>query len=458
MKAEYLLDPDSLVERGYHTVVVASPDLQGRLVGRRVPAESFPRIVRQGVEVCTCVYAWDLDQDFSLIEKNVFPLCGMHNGLPDVTFKPDLTTLRTAAWLDGTAICLADPWDGKRQEFLPLSPRTILRQQIERFEALGLHPKMGTELEFYLFRNDPRELRKSGFQNLEPTTVVPADFMIHEGSIFEPFFRKLRKDLQDSGIDMEAAQSEWGTGQWEMTFRYGDPLEMADRHAIYKLAVRDSAVAAGLSVTFMAKPINDGQPGSSCHVHFSALDHSGAPAFWDEAAESGISDRMLHAIGGVLQEIPTFMAWYAPTVNSYRRANTSDAAGWGRTWGMDNRTTSVRIVGQSAQDLRFEFRLAGADTNPYLTLSALLASARLGIDQGLVPPTMTAGNGYDSAIDPDLPLHLGDAAKAFAASGFASDEFGPAVVEHIRILLEHEWTTFMRTVSDWDLKRYFDRI
>lgn len=179
---EYVLDPGSLVDLGYHTVVVASPDLQGRLVGRRVSAESFDRIIRDGVEVCTCVYSWDLTQDLGLVEANVFPLCGMRNGVPDVTFKPDLTTLRPAAWLDRIAICLADPWDARKQEFLPLSPRVILRQQIERFGTLGLRAKMSTELEFYLFRNEPRELRQSGFRNLEPTTIVPADFMIHEGN------------------------------------------------------------------------------------------------------------------------------------------------------------------------------------------------------------------------------------------------------------------------------------
>ncbi|WP_436699793.1 glutamine synthetase family protein [Nocardioides sp. BYT-33-1] len=458
MSAAWLLEPADLVAEGIHTVVVASPDLQGRLVGRRVPVESFDRVVEDGVEVCTCVYAWDLTQDLGLVEADVFPLCGMHNGVPDVTFRPDLSTLRRAAWLDGIAICLADPWDGAKGEYLPLSPRVILRQQIERFGADGLRAQMGTELEFYLFRNEPRELRRSGFRDLEPTTIVPADFMIHEGNTYEPFFRKLRADLKASGIEMEAAQSEWGTGQWEMTFRYGDPLEMADRHALYKLAVRDSATAAGMSATFMAKPLNGGQPGSSCHVHFSVVDDEGRPVFWDDDAPHHLGERMHHAIGGILQEVPTFMAWYAPTVNSYRRANGADVAGWGRTWGLDNRTTSVRVVGGRPRDLRLEFRLPGADTNPYLTLAGLLCSARQGMAKGVTPPPMTEGSGYASPIDAEVPLHLGEAAKAFATSSFARAEYGDEVVEHFRILLDHEWRSFLSSVNDWDLDRYFDRI
>jgi glutamine synthetase len=317
---------------------------------------------------------------------------------------------------------------------------------------------MGTELEFYLFRNEPRELRRSGFRDLEPTTIVPADFMIHEGNTYEPFFRKLRGDLKASGIEMEAAQSEWGTGQWEMTFRYGDPLEMADRHALYKLAVRDSATAAGMSATFMAKPLNGGQPGSSCHVHFSIVDDEGRSVFWDDGAPHHLGERMHHAIGGILQEVPTFMAWYAPTVNSYRRANGADVAGWGRTWGLDNRTTSVRVVGSRPRDLRLEFRLPGADTNPYLTLAGLLASARQGMAKAVTPPPMTEGSGYASPIGEEVPLHLGEAAKAFAASPFARAEYGDDVVEHFRILLDHEWRSFLSTVNDWDLDRYFDRI
>jgi glutamine synthetase len=454
----YVLDPASLTADGFHTVVVASPDLQGRLVGRRVPADSFDRVVADGVEVCTCVYAWDLTQDLGLVEANVFPLCGMHNGVPDVTFRPDLSTLRPAAWLDGIAICLADPYDGRKGEYLPLSPRTILKQQIERLGAHGLHAKTGTELEFYLFTNEPRSLRKSGFRDLEPTTIIPADFMIHEGNTYEPFFHKLRADLARSGIAMEAAQSEWGTGQWEMTFRYDDPLEMADRHALYKLAVRDAAAAAGMSATFMAKPLNDGQPGSSCHVHVSMVDADGQPVFADPNGAHGMSSVMTGAIGGVLDHVTEFMAWYAPTVNSYRRTNSADVAGWGRTWGLDNRTTSVRIVGRRARDLRLEFRLPGADTNPYLTLAALLASARDGIDKATAPPAITGGNGYDTPIDPAFPRHLGDATRELRASSFVRAEVGDEVVEHFGILAEHEWTSFLSAVSDWDLDRYFDRI
>lgn len=452
-----IIEPGRLEELGIRTVIVASPDLQGRLIGRRIPVEGFDRVIEHGVDVCTCVWAWDLEQGLGLIDAGVFKLCSMHNGVPDVTLRPDLGTLRRAAWLDNVAICLADPVDVKTGEPLSLSPRVMLKQELARYEALGLSPKAGTELEFYLFENDQRALRKNGFRDLEPTTIVPSDFMIHEGNTYEPFFQKLRADLLASGIAVEAAQCEWGSGQWEMTFTYGEPLEMADRHALYKLAVRDSAVNAGMTATFMARPLN-GQPGSSCHVHFSLTDAAGRRLFWSDDDDHNMSGTMRSALAGVLEHAPDFMAWYAPTINSYRRNNSQEVAGTGRTWGFDNRTTSVRVVGHKPQHLRFEFRIPGADTNPYLTLTALLASARDGVEQGLTPPEAVPGNAYELPRDERMPTNLEAAARAFASSPFVTSLFSDSDVDHHRVLMQHEWDTFLAAVSDWDLHRYFDRI
>ena len=457
MSFEGSLTVDQLEASGIHTVIIATPDLQGRLVGRRVPAERFADVADHGIEICTCAWAWDIAQSFDLIGAGVFALCNMHNGAPDVLLRPDLATLRHAAWLDGIAIVMSDPEDLHTGEPMSISPRVILKKRIAALADLGYTPQVGTELEFYLFVNEPRALRRSGFRDLEPTTLTPADFLLHEGNGYEWFFKKLRADLRASGIKMEAAQSEWGTGQWEMTFVYGDALEMADRHALYKLAVRDAAVAAGLSVTFMARPLTD-QPGSSCHVHCSLLDGDGTPVFWDEDAPDHLSPRILNAIGGVLAHAPELMAWYAPTVNSYRRTNSEDVAGFGRTWGIDNRSVSARVVGHSAGARRFEFRLPGADTNPYLTLSGLFASLTDGLANQIEPPARTVGNAYEGEADTLMPTHLAEAAKLFGDSEFVLGLLGEEDRKHFRLLAEFEWRDFQKTVSDWDLQRYFDRI
>lgn len=454
---DYLLDPSTLEAEGITTVIIASPDIQGRLVGRRVPVKRFTGIVDTGIEICTCAWAWDIEQSFEMIGRNGLAVCNLNNGAPDVALIPDLSTLRRAAWLDGVAICLADPVWPETGQPLAESPRVMLKQELERYGDRNLIPKAGTELEFYLFRNEPRQLRQNGFRDLDPTTQTSNDFLLHEGNAYEPFFQKLRHDLEASGIELEAGQSEWGTGQWEMTFAYGDPLEMADRHALYKLAVRDAARAAGYSVSFMAKPLDE-QSGSSCHIHFSVLDAEGEPVFSDIDGEDGASDMMRHAIAGVIEHTSELMAWYAPSVNSYRRTATDDTFDFGRSWGRNNRYVTNRVVGHSPGTIRFEFRLPGADTNPYLALTGLLASARDGVARKLVPPAKTVGPPHGVNKDPSMPTTIGEAGRVMAASEFVPQLVGKEPHELFVAFAEHEWTTFQSAVTDWELQRYFDRI
>ena len=436
------------------TVVVATPDVQGRLVGRRTTVEGFRAALGTGIHMSNCVFGWDITQDATLLADGSLPYTGMHTGIGDVTLHPDLTTLRRAGWLDRAAICLADVVEPDGTPTV-LAPRTLLRTELAAWDELGLHPVVGTELEFYLYRGDPRASRAAGYRDLEPTTLSPADYAIYEGEAYEPFFTDLRHRLQASGIDLEASQGEWGLGQWETTLRYSDPLAMADRHVLYKLATRALAARAGMSATFMAKPF-DGGPGSSCHVHLSVRDAAGRPLFWDDDAPHHISPTLRHAVGGSLARAGELTAWYAPTVNSYRRLRSQDAAGWGTTWGIDHRFCSVRVVGHRPEDLRMEFRLPGADANPYLVLAALLASVREGLAAGTDPGEPVTGNPYDAPSGG--PDHLGEAVAAFATSGFARATFGDSVVDHYATLGRFEWTRFLDAVTDWERTRYFDLI
>lgn len=453
---DYILKPEELEREGIHTVLVGTPDIQGRLVGRRVPVKRFLSVLETGIEICTCAWAWDVDQSFDLIASGNIAVCTLDNGAPDAALIPDLSTLRRAAWLDGIAVCIADPVWPDTGEPLEESPRQILKNEIARYREKGLTPKAGTELEFYLFLNNHRELRQNGFRGLEPTTLTPNDFLLSEGNYYEPFFHKLREDLLASGIEIEAAQSEWGTGQWEMTFQYGDVLEMADRHALYKMAVRDSAHAAGMSVSFMAMPMN-GQAGSSCHVHFSLVNDAGDNIFYDADGEYGMSDPMRHALAGVMEHTPEFMAWYAPTINSYRRTATDDTFDFGQSWGRVNRYTANRVVGHSASTMRFEFRIPGADTNPYLTLTGILASARDGMDRKL--PLAPGHTGVpEIKIGEVVPANLRDAGQRMGESEFVKSVVGEESRNLFMHFALHEWNVAQAHVSDWELARYFDRI
>jgi glutamine synthetase len=448
--------PEDLDSLGIKTVIIASPDMQGRLVGRRVPTSEFSGVVSKGVTICTCVWSWDIEQGTELIDAGKFALCNTHNGIPDVTLMPDLSTLRRAAWLDGVAICFADPYDPHTGEMTEISPRVQLKKELQRYQETGLVPLASTELEFYLFMNDPVKLRKKNFVNLEPSTLYAADFVIQDGNYFEPFFQTLRENLAASGVMIEAAQSEHGKGQWEMTFPYGDPVMMADQHSLYKLAVRDSARRAGMSATFMALPVN-GEPGSSCHMHLSMKDSDSHSLFWDPKLPHNMSAEMQSCIEGVLKYAPGLTLWFAPTVNSYKRHRGDGSAGLGNSWALGDRLATVRVVGNTAESLRFEFRTAGADANPYLALLGLLASAREGLAQKLQLREMK-NSATKSGVEHNLPSNLGEAAEAFSASPLVPKLLRDEEKMHHIVLAQHEWETYVSKVDSWDLNRYFDRI
>lgn len=446
------LDPAELERLGIETVIVSGVDMQGRLFGKRMSPAVFRRLGADGLHICSCVYCWDLPQSLDL----ELAFAGGHTGWHDFLLVPDLSTLRRAAWLDATAICLADSVDEHAGEPVPVAPRSILRAQVAALAADGYRPYTASELEFYLYRGTPAELRKAGYRDLDPTTLVHADYNIGEGNQMEYFFSRVRKALDASGIPVDVAQVEYGLGQWEINLEYCDALEMADRHVLFKQVVKDLAVASGLTATFMPRPMTD-DLGSSCHVHLSLAGADGTTHFHDPLGERGVSDLLRQAVGGILAHTPELMLFYAPTVNSYRRTGSQDFAGNGLTWGFDNRTTTCRVLTGAPSATRLEFRLPGADVNPYLAMAGLLASARAGIADGADPGPAYVGDAYAEQREP-LPATLAEAADRLRTSGFATSVLGKDVVEHYHALARHEWHEFLRAVTDWERIRYLEAI
>jgi glutamine synthetase len=457
-KAESVRSFEELREAEIRDVIVASADVQGRLFGRRVPIGVFSRMIDSGggVDVSSCVLGWDISQSNELLLARRLEFTGMHTGIHDMRLRPDLTTLRVAGWLDHTAICMADIVDNTSGDLIPLAPRSLLRSSVDRVAQLGLSASVGTELEFYLFKGSPRQLRLRSFRDLEPTTLTNADYSLLESDEFGPFLDSVRTALLASDIEIESTQVEWGLGQWELNFAHGDPMAMADQHALYKLAMKSMAARAGLTATFMAKPEQD-QPGCSCHIHLSFRDAEGAAVLYDRDADSHTTPIMRHAVGGILALANDLTPWYAPTINSYRRLNAQDAAGWGLTWGWDNRSVSVRVLARQENDTRLEFRLPGADTNPYLALAGLLTSAENGIRNSVDPGAPVVGNAYEQSVAA-LPKDLGSASRLFRQSKPLRELFGADVIEHYATLAEHEWRIFLDTVTEWDRTRYLDLI
>jgi glutamine synthetase len=448
------LEAADLEREGFTTVVVTSADVSGRPVGKRVPTGVFRRLEEEGIALSSCVLGWDVDQWPGPVQAYT----GHHTGWHDVRLVPDLATLRPAAWLDRTAIVVADFVELGSHEQVAVAPRTVLRRQVERFEEMGLRPQVATELEFAMYRGTYDDARRAGFEHLEPTTLARADYTIQAGDRFEPFFSVVRGALERSGLQPWTSQVEWGLGQWEVNLEFADALEMADRHLLFKLALRALAEREGMAVTFMAKPFGD-TTGSSCHVHLSLVDGDGRNVFHDGGDERGISASLRHALGGLLARAPDCMLLYAPTVNSYRRTRSGEFSGNGISWGFDSRMVSCRVLPEGADGTRLEWRVPGADVDPYLAVAAVLASARDGLGTRSDPGPPLEGWDFDEDVPP-LPATLGEAVDAFGGSAFVAEAFGADVAAHYAEAGRWEWSRFLapEAVTGWERRRYFEVI
>jgi glutamine synthetase len=370
---------------------------------------------------------------------------------------PDFGTLRLASWLEKTAFILCDVKSDKTQDYVDVAPRSVLRRQIAAARKMGYAGYAGTELEHYLFRTSYRQAAQQDYRNLEPAGWYLEDYHMLQGMRTEGFHAAARRHLKLSGVPVENSKGEWGKGQHELNVRYAEALEMADRHVVFKQCLKEIAEAQGLSVTFMAKFAAD-SAGSSCHIHFS-LWRDGKNAFPGNAALGPLkaSDTFRYFLGGWIAHVPDVMVFYAPTINSYKRYVDASWAPTRLAWSHDNRTAGFRVVGEG-QSLRIECRIPGADCNPYLALAASLASGLEGIANKIEPPECFIGDIYQAKNLPRVPYTLADANEKFASSAFCRKAFGEAVVEHYSHFYRTEAQAYDKAVTDWERRRYFERI
>jgi len=422
------------------TVVAGFTDHYGRLLGKRFDAEMFvEQIADHGGHACNYLLTVDMEME----PVPGYRFANWELGYGDFHMVPDLATLRAASWLDKTALVICDV------EGVSVAPRSILRRQVEESGKAGFECFAATELEHYLFRTSYRDAARQGYRDLEPAGWYLEDYHLLQGARTENFHAAVRRHLKQSGVPVETSKGEWGRGQHEINVRYAAVLEMADRHAVFKQCLKEVADAAGMSVTFMAKFAADGA-GSSCHIHCS-LWRDGKNAF------AGRSDAFRWFLGGWIAHVPDVMPFYAPSVNSYKRYVDASWAPTRLAWSNDNRTAGFRVVGDGPS-LRIECRIPGADANPYLALAASLASGLDGIANRIEPPECFTGDVYAAKNLPRVPYTLAEAADIFSNSSFAKKAFGEDVVEHYSHFFRAEVAAYEKAVTDWELKRYFERI
>jgi glutamine synthetase len=433
------------VERGdVDTVVVAFTDMQGRLLGKRLHGEFFLDEADAGHVVEGCNYLLALEMEMDPVPG--YALASWERGYGDFGLRPDLATLRRIPWLETTALVLCDVVWADGAPVAP-SPRQVLRAQVERAEALGLTPMIGSELEFFLLQETYAEAHARHYRDLTPSVPYILDYHILATTYDEPFIRQIRNGMHAAGIKVETSKGEAWPGQHEINFRYADALTMADNHVVYKNGAKEIAHVNGCAITFMAKPDHT-WIGNSCHIH-SSLWRGSESAFAGETAEfEGWLAGQIAALG----ELAVFLA---PNVNSYKRYAAGSWAPTTLAWGRDNRTCGFRIVGHGPA-LRTETRIPGADANPYLAFAAVIAAGLHGIEAGLDLPPPLEGNAYESDAA-RFPHSLREAISALEAGEVGRSAFGDEVVDHYLNYARTEQELFDRVVTCYERERFFER-
>ncbi|MFN3936750.1 MAG: glutamine synthetase family protein [Gemmobacter sp.] len=434
------------------TVVVAAVDMQGRLMGKRFHAAHFIHGGWEETHCCNYLLATDME----MITVPGYKSTSWAAGYGDYVMKPDLATLRRTPWMPGTALVLADLLDHHTHDEVTISPRGILKRQVERARAMGFEPMMATELEFFVFENSYDDLRDGGWRDLRPISGYNEDYHIFQTSKEEGLMRALRNGLYGAGIPVENTKGEAEAGQAEVNVRYSDALDTADNHAIIKTATKEIANACGKSVTFMAK-YDHRRAGSSSHVHQSLWSKDGKPAFADKRDAHGMSETMKHYLAGQLAHAREITAFLAPYVNSYKRFCVGMFAPTKAVWSADNRTAGFRICGEGTRAIRVECRIGGADLNPYLACAALLAAGLDGIERKLDLEPEMRGDMYHAEGVREIPKTLREAADLLEGSAMLRGAFGDDVVDHYVHAARWEVAEHDRVVTDWEVQRGLDR-
>lgn len=436
------------------TVLVCFVDMQGRLIGKRFHAQFFVDSDAGETHGCNYLLANDIDME----PVPGYEATNWESGYGDFAMQPDLTTLRRIPWLEATALVLCDVVDHHSHAPVPHSPRAMLKAQIARLEAMGMRPLMASELEFYLFDDSYDEARTKGYRTLNPAGHYIEDYHIFQTTKEEGVMRAIRNGLQGAGIPVENSKGEWGAGQEEINVRYTDALEMADRHAILKNGCKEIAWQQGKSISFMAKWDYDAA-GSSSHVHQSLWDKAGKkPLFADKKGEYGMSELMRQFTAGQLAHAREITWFLAPYINSYKRfQQTGTFAPTKAIWSRDNRTAGFRLCGEGTKAIRMECRIGGADLNPYLAFAALLAAGIAGIENKMELEPAFSGDAYAGKRLRDVPGTLREATETMRKSTMLRAAFGDGVVDHYVHTAGWEQAEFDRRITDWEIRRGFER-
>ncbi|AMA59865.1 glutamine synthetase family protein [Bradyrhizobium sp. CCGE-LA001] len=424
-------------------------DFDGILRGKHVlsdDASTEDRIIK----FSEAVLAWDCTD-------RVIP-ASFGQELPSVFGDADLRVLPATARLVPTFhdryLCLAE-FAGAHET---ICPRGVLRKVLRRAADQGYSCSVGFEFEFTLFNESAETIHRKPYDQWVPLTRGPFGYSVARTLASNELFEAILAFCENTRLPLSGLHFETGPGVIEASLRHCDALEAADRAVFFKSMVKSWAQTRGLMATFMAK-VSENGPGQSGHIHIS-MSSNGQNVFYDDKACRNISGTMNQFVGGQLKYMNDFCVLAAPNVNSYKRLLPGYWAPTCPSWGVDNRSCAVRVILGNKSAHRLEYRLSGADVNPYLALACAIGSGMLGIEENAGLATPTVGDASDERHSPfeRLPQNLAEATIRFAQSSKAIDVFGDRFVEAFSRSRRWEWEAVQNRVSDCERERYFEAI
>ncbi len=447
-----IADAISIIEeRGLSHIKVGIFDNDGVMRGKYMSKSKFIASLEKGFAFCDVVLGWDVKDQLYDNAKYT----GWHTGYPDAPVRILPHTCRDVIGEEGMLLFIAE----FAEEAEAVCPRGTLRRVIEKAESMGFNPFAALEYEFFLFKETPQSIRDKNFRNLETITPDWFGYSMLRNSVHADLYQDILSMSETMDFPIEGIHSETGPGVIEAAIAVDSAESAADKGALFKTFMKVLAQRRDLMATFMAKWSGD-YPGQSGHIHLSLQNKDGSSAFYDPSQTHCMSKTQRHFLAGQQALMPEFLCMIAPTINSYSRMIPGFWAPTDATWGVENRTTALRVIPGSASSQRVEYRLGAADANPYLALAAALASGLYGIEHQLEPQPQVKGNAYEQTHDASLalPATLWDAAQRFKQSTAAKNCFGETFVEHYAISREWEEREFRKHVTDWEMERYFEII
>jgi glutamine synthetase len=440
-----------LTDKGIEHVKVGVFDTDGILRGKYLSREKFLGGLDKNLGFCDVILGWDSNDQ--LYDNTKFT--GWHTAYPDAAVRVLPATQRDIPFEPKTVLFLGE-FAGRAEQ---ICPRGTLRRVLERAAGLGYQVSAAAEYEFFMFEETPQSLREKGYRNLKTLTPGAFGYSVLRSSVHSDLYHELLDLSQAMRFPIEGLHTETGPGVLEAALTYCEALEAADRAALFKTFTKVLAQRHGLMATFMAKWSNS-VPGQSGHLHISMRKTNGDSVFHDASKPNEMSDAMRWFIGGQQALMPELLAMIASTVNSYSRLVPGYWAPTSATWGIENRTTALRVIRGGPSSQRVEYRIAAADINPYIALAAAIGSGLWGIENRIEPDAALEGNSYDREHPPHrrLPATLYEAAERLLASKPARALFGDAFVEHYAATRQWEEREFRKAITDWELARYFEII